>query len=470
MKALIFAIGYQKNVEPLVNYKPSTLLHIADKPIIFHVIESLINQGVKEIECILHHFPEQIEKRLGDGERWGIRIRYHLIKDPDQPFPMIQTISKKWRDAPIIIGQGDLLPKLPAISQFDPSTTTLIFDNQRWTGWGVIPQKKLKEISKNANVQDLPYQLGTYEIVEGNTLLCTQTLSELVKGNQEQISKQKPDILFPTTSHQVEPGIWISRGVTIEPGAMILPPVFIGIHSQIKSGATIGPNTVIERNSIIENQSRVENSLVCQNSYIGENLEITRCIVDRNSLINLEHGTTLIIQEQFILSDTSLPPFSNYFFGLMERGLAFAFLILLTPIYLFLWATSVKKTFKALCIPTSTIPYEWKTFTLSSFHSRYAFIKFFHRLPYLWEIVKGNLHFIGITPRKVNEVEEMPDDWKKLYLKSKNGLITLAQINHGKSITTDELYASEAYYSVHMSFLFDCKLFIRWLIKKLTLN
>ncbi len=85
------------------------------------------------------------------------------------------------------------------------------------------------------------------------------------------------------------------------------PPVLIGEFCQIKSGAHIGPNAIIENHCIIDHNSLIENSLVCQNSYVGESLEVQNCIVDRNSLINLSHGTDLDIQEKFLLSEIYPP-------------------------------------------------------------------------------------------------------------------------------------------------------------------
>lgn len=460
MKVIIFATGFRKELEPLVSYRPSPLLQVTDKPLIFHVIEAVIKEGVKEIDCILHHYPEQIEQRLGNGERWGIKIRYHLIKEHDHPFLMVKTITKQWDTSPFLIAQGDLLPLDINIQQ---DGVTLFQHQGKWTGWGIICKNELDQTTAETKIEDLPQLIGDFHTKEVKAILSGQTLTDLVEANRLEISKERPDLLFPTTSHQIEPGIWISRGVVIEPGAMILPPVFIGDHSHIRSGATVGPQAIVERHSLIDNKSRIENSLICRNSYVGENLEIQQCIVDRNSLINLEHGTSLNIQEQFILSDTSPPSFTKYFFNWLERGLALAFFILLSPIYLFLLITSDQKKQEVLSLPTSDASYEWKTFTLASFIHKH----FFQRLPYLIEIMKGNLHFMGVSPRTADEVEKMAKDWKLLYLQSKNGLITLSQVDHGKNATADEQYASEAYYAVHMGFFFDCKLFFRWLLKKL---
>ncbi len=455
MRILLFGTGYHCQLEPLAGYLPSPLLYIADKPIVFHVIEAAIVKGATEFHLLLHHFPEQIEQRLGNGKRWGIEIHYHLVKDPENPSPMINVISKKWGEDLVLVGRSDLLPDL---SDMEADAPVLLYDKDSWTGWGAVPAHQLSK---------LPETDETIGKIAVNTILDCRSLDGLLEGNTQQISKERPDILFPTTAHQVEPGIWISRGAVIEPGAIILPPIFLGINSHIRSGATIGPRAIVERYSMVDNHSRVENSLVRQNSYIGEDLEIIDCIIDRNSLINLKHGTAILIQERHILSDTDMPPVGSYLFELLEKAGALLLLLLLSPIYLWLKATCMEKGKEVVQIPASESQHEWRTFTLKKFVPSTFFQRFFSRLPYLWEIVRGNLHFVGVAPRPLKQIEEMPEDWKAMYLRAKAGLITLTQLDHGKSATLDEQYASEAYYAMHMGIIFDCKLALRWFVKKL---
>ena len=115
MRALLVATGYRKVMEPLVSYRPTVLLNIADKPIIFHIIEALIKRKITDFDLILSHFPEQVEECLGDGKRWGINIRYHLAKDPNTPFASIIPAVRTWKEEPVLFGVADSLPHLPLI-------------------------------------------------------------------------------------------------------------------------------------------------------------------------------------------------------------------------------------------------------------------------------------------------------------------------------------------------------------------
>ena len=94
-----------------------------------------------------------------------------------------------------------------------------------------------------------------------------------------------------------------------------------------------------------------------------------------------------------------------------------------------------------------------------------AFQNFFKRIRTLINIIKGDVHFVGVTARSIEDARKLPPDWQKLYLKSKVGLITLADLDYGMYPTGDELYAAETYYAIHMNMWFDIKLCFRWLKK-----
>jgi len=461
MRAVLIATGYHSQLEPLVSYRPSPLLNIADKPILFHIIEALVRQGVKKYDLILSHLPEQIEEVLKDGKRWGIEIEYHLIKNDLYPFKVLK-IANHWKSEKILLGQADAIPYLPRMDSLG-DTLPILFNLEKWSGWGVFSTDFLANLPDDTTIESLPDLINEGTQITVKAFLSAKELKNLIQSNQHIMNEETPSTLFPTTAKKVEPGVWISKAVVLEPGVEVIPPVFIGKNSQIKSGARIGPNTVIENHSIIDSSSIVENSLICQNSYVGEALEVRQCIIDRNSLINLDHGTHIQVKEDFILSEATPPSLRSYLFELLEKGSALLLISLLFPVYIWMWITCERKSIDKLLLPTSISRKDWKTVTLTTFIGKSAIQTFFQRLPFLFNIASGKIHFIGVSPRSIAEVEQLPQEWQSLYLKAKIGLITLANLEHGDHPTIDENYASEVYYSSQMSFWFDLRIFFRWL-------
>lgn len=76
MKAMILAAGLGTRMRPLTNYTPKPLLLAGSKPLIEWHIEKLIAAGINEIIINIAHLGWQIPETLGNGERWGITLRY----------------------------------------------------------------------------------------------------------------------------------------------------------------------------------------------------------------------------------------------------------------------------------------------------------------------------------------------------------------------------------------------------------
>ena len=76
MKAMLLAAGRGERMRPLTDRLPKALLSVGGKPLIVHLIESLVAQGFREL--VINHawHGEQIEQRLGDGHDFGARIAY----------------------------------------------------------------------------------------------------------------------------------------------------------------------------------------------------------------------------------------------------------------------------------------------------------------------------------------------------------------------------------------------------------
>ncbi len=82
MKAMILAAGLGTRMRPLTLTTPKPLLKVGGKCLIEYHIERLVDAGITEI--VINHawLGEQIEAYLGDGARYGARIRYSAETEP----------------------------------------------------------------------------------------------------------------------------------------------------------------------------------------------------------------------------------------------------------------------------------------------------------------------------------------------------------------------------------------------------
>ncbi|HEY8682362.1 MAG TPA: nucleotidyltransferase family protein [Rhodanobacter sp.] len=74
--ALIFAAGLGERMRPLTDHTPKPLLVVGGKPLIVWHLEKLAAAGVHYVVINTSHLAGQFPDTLGDGSRWGLRIRY----------------------------------------------------------------------------------------------------------------------------------------------------------------------------------------------------------------------------------------------------------------------------------------------------------------------------------------------------------------------------------------------------------
>src|SRR5207247_2032811 len=61
---------------PLTDATPKPLLPVAGRPFLEHILDFLRAAGIRDVVLNLHHLGRRIEEHLGDGARFGLRVRY----------------------------------------------------------------------------------------------------------------------------------------------------------------------------------------------------------------------------------------------------------------------------------------------------------------------------------------------------------------------------------------------------------
>jgi N-acetyl-alpha-D-muramate 1-phosphate uridylyltransferase len=81
MRALILAAGRGERLRPLTDAVPKSLLEVGGRALIDWQVERLVRAGFTDLVVNHAHLGAMIEGALGDGSRFGARIRY----SPESP-------------------------------------------------------------------------------------------------------------------------------------------------------------------------------------------------------------------------------------------------------------------------------------------------------------------------------------------------------------------------------------------------
>ena len=95
---------------------------------------------------------------------------------------------------------------------------------------------------------------------------------------------------------EVAEQVWVGEGAKIADSVRLIGPSYVGAHTEIRSGATIGPFASIERDCVVDYGTTVERSTLLPGTYLASGLLIRNALVDGRYLEDLNSGVIADLQ------------------------------------------------------------------------------------------------------------------------------------------------------------------------------
>jgi NDP-sugar pyrophosphorylase family protein len=325
MKAILLAGGMGSRLRPLTIHTPKPIVPIFNRPFLHYQIDLLKKvPEIDEIILSLNYQPQRIEEILGDGSALGITVRYVVEPAPLGTAGAVKYASGDLAES-VVVFNGDVLTQIDLAAvirlhrERKARATIVLTPVENPSAYGLV------ETDPEGNVRRFVEKPGadcitTNHINAGIYVLEPDSFDRIPSGVPWSIERS----YFPSLVERgdtfvayIYDGYWIDIGTPekytqvhrdimdgryatapflnlpaprvsvapdarIEDGATVEGPCFIDEGVLIKSGARIGPYSVVGRHTQVEEDASIEGAILWPNCRVSREASVRNAILGRH--------------------------------------------------------------------------------------------------------------------------------------------------------------------------------------------
>ena len=345
MRAVVMAGGEGSRLRPLTSGRPKPLVPVANRPIMEHIVRHLARHGIDEVVATLYYLGDEIVETFGDGEELGVRMRYSRENVPLGTAGSVKNAEGMLQGGgTFLIVSGDALTDLDIgkavafhrekgamatlvlyrvpnplefglvvtdddgrVQRFlEKPTWSEVFSDTVNTGMYILEPEVL-DLMEAGRAYDWSGDIFPRLLAEGKPMfgyVMDDYWADV--GSLAQYREAQEDLLsgrveLPIPGEERLPGVFVGANTTIDPSAVLVPPVCLGRNVRVKANARLGPYAVVGDNAMIEEGANLDRAVVWDGAYVGYHAQVHSAIVCSRAMLKRD----VVVNEDAVVGDRS---------------------------------------------------------------------------------------------------------------------------------------------------------------------
>ncbi len=334
--AVVLAAGEGTRLRPLTRHRPKPMLPAANRPILEHVLDALVEAGMEELVLVVGYRRDRVQEYFGPYYR-NVPVTYvRQTKQLGSGHALLQ--ARDAVDGPHVVVNGDRVieagPVRDVVEAFesdDAPAALAVLERQHTQQYGAvvlrghdiaeIVEKPDSDEYRLINAGIYAFEETIFEAIEATDrtdgeLALPDTIADLVDDRRVRGVRTEGlwvDATYPWDLLEVanevlargrvdEPqtsvdaaragaNVWVDDAATVHHDATLQGPVVVGPDSEIGPGAVVGPTVAVGPNGTVGANATVQRAVLDSDARVGAGSVLRDAVLGQD--VHLGAATTI---------------------------------------------------------------------------------------------------------------------------------------------------------------------------------
>lgn len=457
MKAVVFADRAGRGLRPLTDRTCAALLPVAGRSVLAHTLDALAAAGVTEAVVVISPHADAVERALGDGTRWGLRLDYALTRGDETPDAVLARLRRRVR-GDLLVLRGDML-RTPVVAEFLAGAAAVPGPCVAATIGGVPAEICLLRegapapcgLSSDPDGPAVRCDPQAAVAVDGARMTRLESLAAYHRANCEAAAGGYAGLVLPGV---VRDAVRIARHSRVAPDCVASGPVQLGARCDVRAGVSLCGPVVLGDDVCVDRGATLAAAVVLPGTRIGEHTTVTDAIVWGNELIQVPSGRVMRVDDPLLLADLDHLALAERAEARAHQGLAVLLLVASLPLWplalLAAYACAPRRPLRRMRVLGNASGRDAQGLPRRREVAVWRFatpIPLLRHLPALLAAAAGHLRLVGVTPLTAERQAARTDHWQRVRDRAPVGLFGPAQVGVARDADDDERWVVEGYYA-----------------------